>query len=201
MTSLVIILVAALLGMPQAAGTQAAAGTIEKGDFRFTYDDRGVSGLANPHDPFGATLMPTPTAGGGRGGRGGGGASATLGLNLSYRTGGGEWTNLTTRGAKWTASPETGTVTYASDAAGAPLKVVETYSTDGNVLDWTVDLESLARRRCRSAISASASRHPGPPEKIRYRYSSEVSCGTSLFPGMDRSSTSCVRRGHLRFSW
>ncbi|MBP1596244.1 MAG: hypothetical protein H6Q05_1621, partial [Acidobacteria bacterium] len=82
MTSLVIILAAVLLGMPQAAGTQGVAGTIEKGDFRFAYDERGISGLANPHDPFGATLMPAGAAAGGRGGRGAGTGSATLGLNI-----------------------------------------------------------------------------------------------------------------------
>ena len=52
----------------------AAGGTITKGDFRFAYDDRGISSLANPHDPFGATLT-TPATTGGRGGRGGQGAA------------------------------------------------------------------------------------------------------------------------------
>ena len=145
MTSLVIILAAVLLGMPQAAGTQGVAGTIEKGDFRFAYDERGISGLANPHDPFGATLMPAGAAAGGRGGRGAGTGSATLGLNISYRTGSGEWTDLTTRGPKWSASPDTGTVTYASESTGSPLRVVETYKTDGHVLDWTIDVESSGK--------------------------------------------------------
>ncbi len=36
-------------------------GTITKGDFRFAYDDRGISSLANPEDPFGATVTtPAP---------------------------------------------------------------------------------------------------------------------------------------------
>lgn len=137
MMNLVMILAAALLAAPQAAGTQPAPGTIEKGDFRFSCDERGISRLANPRDPFGATLMP---AAGGRGG-----AVPTLGLILSYRVGGGEWVNLAQRGPKWTASPDTGTVAYTSDAAGMPLKIVETYRTDGTVLDWIIDVESSGR--------------------------------------------------------
>jgi len=135
-----------LLAVPQSAGTQGAAGTIEKGDFRFNYDEHGISGLANPHDPFGATLMPAEIQAGGRGvGVSTGGGSATLGLNLSYRVGSGDWTNLTTRGPQWNADREAGTVTYTSGGAGAPLKVVETYKTDGNVFDWSIDLETTGR--------------------------------------------------------
>lgn len=137
MMNLMMILAAALLAAPQAAGTQQAPGTIEKGDFRFSCDERGISRLANPRDPFGATLMPAAAAAGGRGG-----AVPTLGLILSYRGGGGEWVNLAHRGPKWTASPDTGAVTYTSDAAGMPLRIVETYRTDGAVLDWIIDVES-----------------------------------------------------------
>jgi len=86
--------------------------------------------------------MPAATQGGGRGG---GAGSATLGLNLSYRTGAGEWINLTQRGPKWTASPENGTVTYANDGAQAPVRIVESYKTDGGVLDWTIDLERTGK--------------------------------------------------------
>ncbi len=138
-----------LMGVQQPAAAQVASGAMEKGNFRFTYDERGISGLANPHDPFGAVLVPAGTQGGGRGqsgagGRGGGGG-ATLGLTLSYRVGGGDWTNLTTRGSKWNASPEAGTVTYANDTSKDPLKVVETYRTDGKVLDWTIDMETTGK--------------------------------------------------------
>ena len=140
MMNLMMILAAALLAAPQAAGTQPAPGTIEKGDFRFSCDERGISRLANPRDPFGATLMPAAAAAGGRGG-----TVPTLGLILSYRVGGGEWVNLAHRGPKWTASPDTGTVTYTSAADGMPLKIVETYRTDGAVLDWIIDVESSGR--------------------------------------------------------
>ena len=136
-----------LAAIPALAVAQTAPGTIEKGSFRFAYDERGISGLANPHDPFGAMLMPSAAPGGrGQGGATGrGGGAATLGLSLSYRAGNGEWTTLTTRGPKWTASPETGVVTYANDSSNVPLKVAETYRTDGNVLDWTIDVESTGK--------------------------------------------------------
>jgi hypothetical protein len=115
-----------------------AAGTINRGDFRFTYNERGISALANPRDPFGATLV----SAGGRGQTGGG---ATLGLSLNCRVGSGDWINLTTRGLKWSASPEAGTVSYTNDGTGAPVKVVESYKTDGSALDWTIELESTGK--------------------------------------------------------
>ncbi len=118
----------------------AAAAVIEQGDFRFGYDARGVSALANPHDPFGATIMP---AAGGRGGRGRGAAPTgppVLQLTVAYRTTpAGNWTDVP-RGTDMRADPAAGSVTYSS--AGGPLKVVETYRTDGHALDWTIDLST-----------------------------------------------------------
>ena len=111
------IFLAVALAAPQVPGTKVAPGIIERGDFRFSFDERGISGLANPHDPFGATLMPSGAGSGGRGqgaasGRGGG--AATLGLSLSYRLPDGDWKNIATRGPKWSVSLESGTVTYTS---------------------------------------------------------------------------------------
>ncbi len=145
MDALIRIWLTAVLPLLVVAQQPAAAppqpGVIEKGSFRFSYDERGLSGLVNPHDPFGATLLPA----GGRGGCGQGAAPATLGLNVSYRAGNGEWASLSTRGAKWRASPETGVVTYTSSDAAAPVKVIETFKTDGSMLDWTIDLESTGK--------------------------------------------------------
>jgi hypothetical protein len=142
----------ALIGLahlPSSAGRQSAPGVsaavIEKGDFRFAYDERGISALANPHDPFGATLMPSAAPSGPAGARGQGrGPAAVLGLILRYRPGGsgGDWFELASRGPKWEASPESGTIVYTSGGAPAPLKVIETYRTDGRVLDWMIDLEA-----------------------------------------------------------
>ena len=116
---------------------------MERGNFRFAYDERGISLLAHAHDPFGATLTAATT---GRGGRGAPSTPPTLSLTVSYRAGADTaWTSVSTRGTTWSASPERGTVTYTSPA-NAPLRIVETYKTDGKALDWTIDLESIGPR-------------------------------------------------------
>jgi Family of unknown function (DUF5695) len=108
---------------------------IEKGDFRFTCDERGVGALADPNDPFKATVMP---AAGTRGAR-----PPVLGLAVSYRTDrAGGWTDITSRAPEWKASPEAGTAMFASGGSETPVKIVETYRTDGRVFDWTIDLET-----------------------------------------------------------
>jgi hypothetical protein len=137
--------VCVFLGRRDVVAQSNRPGTIEKGDFRFAYDQRGISLLAHAHDPFGATLTLGPSTGGrGTGGRGGQPTPApTLGLIVTYRTGAGsDWTTLSTR-ATWNASPDRGVVTYSS-AGDSPLKVTETYAIDGNALDWTIDLESTS---------------------------------------------------------
>ncbi|HSA94769.1 MAG TPA: DUF5695 domain-containing protein, partial [Acidobacteriota bacterium] len=125
-------------GSGQALGGSAPAGqpvVIEKGEFRFACDERGVSALADPNDPFKATLMP---AAGTRGAR-----APVLGLAVSYRSGrAAGWTDIASRGPEWKASPEAGTVAYTSGGESAPVKVIEAFGTDGRVFDWTIDLEA-----------------------------------------------------------
>jgi len=168
-------------GRAKDQGPETAAGVITRGDFRFAYDERGVSLLANPNDPFGATLTTPPPAARGRGGAGaaavqgrGGNANAqpagaaTLGLVIfyraagasyrtagasyraagaSYRTAGAsntDWSSLP-RGTKLTASPADAAVTYSTADPASPLKVTESYKTDGRALDWTIDLETSGK--------------------------------------------------------
>lgn len=125
----------------RAGAVQESTGVIERGDFRFAYDARGISNLSNPNDPFGATVTAS--------GRGGRGAvqereGVPLGLTIAYRTtASSEWATVA-RGTNWHASPDAGTVTYATAGAG-PLEVTETYRTDGRALDWTVDLKASGR--------------------------------------------------------
>jgi hypothetical protein len=142
----VVLLVLALASRPAAApgASQAAPGTIEKGDFRFSYDERGISALANPHDPFGATIMPAGVPGGTPGAGRAGQQTPVLGLVIRYRPSGsgGDWSELSPRGPKWEAAPRDGSITYTSGGPSAPIKAVETYKTDGRVLDWTVFLET-----------------------------------------------------------
>src|ERR1051325_2719685 len=97
--------------------------TIEKGDFRFAYDERGVVGLANPHDPFGAQIVPR---------------DQRLSLAVRYRVGAGEWQTLPTTATR-KVSPESG-VTYSTRTADNALDVEQTFKTDGATLDWGIDL-------------------------------------------------------------
>jgi len=125
---------------PAAPGTGPAAASvvIEKGDFRFACDERGVSALANPRDPFKATLMP---AAGLRGAR-----PPVLGLMVAYRAGDHrDWIEIAARGDR-KVSAKDGTATYVSDGSDGAVRAVETYRTDGRVLDWTIALESTAGR-------------------------------------------------------
>jgi hypothetical protein len=108
---------------------------VERGDFRFACDERGVSALANPNDPFKATLMPEQGWGGER--------PPVLGLTVGYRTDAGEgWRELGARRPRRRADPTSGAAIYESGGPGAPLRVLETYRTDGRVLDWMIELEA-----------------------------------------------------------
>ncbi len=116
------------------ARPSAPAVVVEKGEFRFACDQRGVSALGHPADPYQATIMPAAP---------GGGRPDVLGLAVSYRTdGAGPWTNLDPRGPAWAASPESGEASYTSGGPGAPVKAVEAFRTDGRTLDWTISLET-----------------------------------------------------------
>lgn len=130
-------------GLGIAPAASGAIPTIERGSFRFAYDARGISLLANPNDPFGATLTTAAPSDSGRPAGAAAGTqpagAATLGLTIAYRTDtAAGWTGVA-RGTM-TAAPDTGTVTYSNAAANTPLTVVERYTTDGHTLDWTLDL-------------------------------------------------------------
>src|ERR1051325_9827228 len=112
-----------LLGL--AHGAENTAGTIEKGDFRLSYDERGITGLANPHDPFGAEMLP-------RGQR--------LGLTVKFKTDDRDWRDAVTSYAE--SSPNESRVSYCTSDADSPLKLSQTFKTDGAALDWDIALES-----------------------------------------------------------
>ena len=138
------------------AAPAATSGVIARDDFRFAYDQRGISSLANPNDPFGATLTtPPPAARGGRAGgapgqAGGGGATpptgaATLGLVIAYRASGAANWSVLPRGTNMTASPADAVVTYATADNASPVIARESYRIDGRALDWTIDLAAAGR--------------------------------------------------------
>jgi hypothetical protein len=97
---------------------------IEAGDFAFAYDDRGVSSLANPNDPLRAQLL----APGGR-----------LGISLKYRVEGGDWLDLYQDAPRMEADAVAHRVSYTNDVPGTVLKSVQSFRTDGGVLDWTIE--------------------------------------------------------------
>jgi hypothetical protein len=107
-----------------AYGAEKLTGTIEKGNFRVAYDERGINGLANPHDAFGAEMIP----GGQR-----------LGLSLKYKTDEGDWRDIP---SYIVSSADEARVIYTSGTTNSPLKVVQTFKTDGTVLDWDIALEA-----------------------------------------------------------
>lgn len=101
--------------------------TLEKGNFRINYDARGITGLANPHDPFDAQIVPQ---------------GQRLSLLLRYRTGGGDWSLVPATSFQTSASPDGTSVVSTSAEPRAPLRVTQSFATDGNALDWTIDLEN-----------------------------------------------------------
>lgn len=121
----------------------AAARSVSNGDFAFSYDERGVSLLRNPHDPFNATLTSSAGRPSARSGQAAAPAAPVLGLTINYKAAGATaWTPVAARGAV-TATPDGKSVTYATPLTGAttsPLLVTETYTNSGTALDWTIDL-------------------------------------------------------------
>jgi hypothetical protein len=108
-----------------AQGAEKSTGVLEKGDFRLSYDERGITGLANPHDPFGAEMLP-------RGQR--------LGLTVKFKAEDGNWRDVVTSYAE--SSADESRVIYANSATDSSLKVTQTFKTDGAALDWDVALQA-----------------------------------------------------------
>ncbi|HLX70022.1 MAG TPA: DUF5695 domain-containing protein [Verrucomicrobiae bacterium] len=115
-----------LLGLVGASAAENSSGQIEKGDFRFAYDERGITGLADPHDPFGAQIVPE---------------GQRLGLTVRFRSGDGEWQTLAA-GRLQSAASSANKLIYSSDPSEGLLKATQTFTTDGTALDWNIELES-----------------------------------------------------------
>lgn len=145
LTGIALALAAAAVSLPRAASftpqtpapTAAAPHSVVHGDFAFDFDARGISRLRHAEDPYGATLM-APAGRGGRGRNGGAPPAApALGLTVTYRPGSGAW--QTAQRGPMIADADG--VSYAqAPTASAPLGVTETYRTNGEWLDWTIDL-------------------------------------------------------------
>src|SRR5215472_6225325 len=100
------------------SGAAENSGSIENGDFRLTYSESGVTGLANPHDPFGAEIVPQ---------------GQRLGLTARFRSKDGDWQTLPAAKLQ-RAEPSQNKLVYATDASDSSLKVTQTFATDGSAL-------------------------------------------------------------------
>src|SRR5688572_32068571 len=99
---------------------------LESPDFRLAYDNRGVTSLSTPKDPFNAQLLSR---------------DQRLGVFARYRAGAdAPWTELGPSAASLAGPNRDNTLTCTS--VQAPLKVSQTYRIDGAILDWTVQLEN-----------------------------------------------------------
>ncbi|MGD0781779.1 MAG: DUF5695 domain-containing protein [Candidatus Aminicenantales bacterium] len=102
-----------------------ASGKIEKGDFALAYDGQSLTGLAHSKDPYGAQLF-SP-----------GGRMVPI---IKYRVPGGDWLDAYRGETRLALSPDGTALTYTDSVAGTVLDTVQTFRTDGRVLDWTIEL-------------------------------------------------------------
>jgi len=110
-----------------ACAAEPSSSPFENGSFRIAFDEHGVTGLANPKDPFGAQML----AGG-----------QHLGVLVRFRTGDTNWLDLPPSRMRLAKASGNAELVYTNEAAEAPLKLTETFTTDGTALDWNLDLET-----------------------------------------------------------
>jgi hypothetical protein len=108
--------------------TELAARQLDAGSFRIAYDLHGVTGLANPKDPFEAQLLAS---------------GQRLGLVVRYWTGETNWVELPANSLWLADSSARNRLVYTNDLSEAQLKVTQTFHTDGKTLDWDIDLETI----------------------------------------------------------
>jgi hypothetical protein len=119
---------ACVLGVSlSASGAEASTASFEKGSFRIDFDEHGVTGLANPKDPFGAQMLPP---------------RQRLGVLVRFRLSDTNWQELATAGMQLVARPENAGLVYTNEGNETPLKLTEQFTTDGQALDWQIKLET-----------------------------------------------------------
>lgn len=120
----------ALPGSVVRAGRQTPAPrpdfrTLERGDFRIVYDDRGITALSHVSDPRAASLI-SP--------------GRRLAPVVRYRVPGGDWLGPYRDETLLDAAPEEGRLSYIDEVEGTALGLVQTFQTDGKVLDWRIEV-------------------------------------------------------------
>jgi len=112
-----------------AAGKQddnrPVSGVIEKGDFRISYDGRGVTGLSCTRDEHRSSLV-SP--------------GQRLEPSITYRVPGGDWFPAFRDETRLSADPDKGLLSFVDDVNGTVLNTAQTFRTDGKVLDWTIEV-------------------------------------------------------------
>jgi hypothetical protein len=103
------------LALALAQGAEKSAGTIEKGEFRLSYDERGITGLANPRDPFGAEMIPL---------------GQRLGLTVKFKSDDG-WKDIATYAE---SSANEARVTYTNAGTTSSLKAARGITTEKLIL-------------------------------------------------------------------
>lgn len=101
---------------------------ITTASFALSYDGKGIIGLSNPQDPYRAEFL----APGGRLGE----------AVLRYKTGDDDWRDIATDERRLEADAGAGSLIYSDFKEGSPLKLVQRFQTDGESLDWTIQIET-----------------------------------------------------------
>lgn len=109
-----------------AGASEPAANSFEKSNFSIRFDEHGVTGLANPKDPFGAQMLA---------------AGQRLGIVVRFRAGDTNWLELSSAAMQLAkASQDDAELVYTNDTPGGPLRLRETFTFEGAALDWQLEL-------------------------------------------------------------
>jgi hypothetical protein len=110
-----------------ARAAEPSANSFEKGNFRIHFDEHGITGLANPKDPFGAQMLA---------------AGQRLGVVVRFRVADTNWLELTSGAMQLARTPSVPELVYTNDAPEAPLRMKEIFTIAGGALDWQLELAS-----------------------------------------------------------
>jgi len=103
------------------------ADVMDTNNIRFSYDERGVSGIASPKDPYGAQV----TSG-----------QRPLTLTVRYQVEQEDWQDLNISQSSLESRPRDSLVKYTLTDSASPLLLIQTFSTNGAYLDWDIELET-----------------------------------------------------------
>src|SRR6185436_11112672 len=112
----------------QAIAASVAGNELEVGSFRIAFDERGITGLANPQDPFGAQLIPSGQR-----------IILTVRSRMEQES---EWKEVRSPDRVHTNSSAAGELVYSSSPTDGSIVVTQTFRTEGSKLDWNIDLEN-----------------------------------------------------------